>query len=71
MRHNQIVDFFPGIFFPLLPRSNFLRLGREGYREVMANAMENARYLRKMLLATGKVGVYLMREGRKKHLTTG
>ncbi|EWM30087.1 glutamate decarboxylase [Nannochloropsis gaditana] len=36
---------------------NFLRLGREGYREVMANAMENARYLRKMLLATGKIDI--------------
>lgn len=36
---------------------NFLRLGKEGYREVMANAMENAKYLRSALLATGKVDI--------------
>ncbi|GAB5036340.1 glutamate decarboxylase [Nannochloropsis oceanica] len=36
---------------------NFLRLGKEGYREVMTNAMENARYLREALLATGKVEI--------------
>jgi hypothetical protein len=35
-------------------KSNFLRLGREGYREVMMNAMQNAAYLRKALLDTGK-----------------
>jgi glutamate decarboxylase len=34
---------------------NFLRLGREGYREVMMNAMQNAAYLRKALEDTGKV----------------
>lgn len=35
---------------------NFLRLGREGYREVMANSMNNANYLREALVDTGKVG---------------
>jgi glutamate decarboxylase len=34
---------------------NFLRLGREGYREVMTNAMTNADYLRQALVNTGLV----------------
>jgi glutamate/tyrosine decarboxylase-like PLP-dependent enzyme len=35
--------------------SNFLRLGRKGYTEVMANAMDNAAYLRQALEETGRV----------------
>ena len=38
----------------LLQYYSFLRLGRAGYRQVMSNIMENARYLEKMLLATGR-----------------
>ena len=33
---------------------NFLRLGREGYTEIMTNIMENARYLEERLLNLGK-----------------
>lgn len=38
----------------LLQYYSFLRLGRAGYRQVMSNIMANARYLEKMLLATGR-----------------
>ncbi len=38
----------------LLQYYSFLRLGRAGYRQVMNNIMDNARYLEKMLLATGR-----------------
>jgi glutamate decarboxylase len=33
---------------------NFLRLGKAGYRRLMTNIMENARYLEKQLLETGR-----------------
>lgn len=33
---------------------NFLRLGKTGYRRLMTNIMENARYLEKQLLDTGR-----------------
>ncbi len=33
---------------------NFLRLGREGYTEIMTNIMDNARYLEERLLDLGK-----------------
>ena len=38
----------------LLQYYNFLRLGRAGYRQIIGNIMENAGYLEKMLLATGR-----------------
>jgi glutamate decarboxylase len=33
---------------------NFLRLGREGYRRIMANIMRNARYLEERVLESGR-----------------
>lgn len=39
--------------------SNFLRLGREGYREIMMNAMQNAKFLREALEDTGKVSAWV------------
>ena len=33
---------------------NFLRLGREGYRRIMANIMRNARHLAERILASGR-----------------
>lgn len=38
----------------LLQYYNFLRLGRAGYERIMQNIMQNARYLEKKLLATGR-----------------
>jgi len=38
----------------LLQYYNFLRLGRAGYRQIIGNIIENARYLEKMLLDTGR-----------------
>lgn len=63
-RYNPSTGRFPYYAFlsnphPLIPHfdSNFLRLGREGYREIMANSMRNAQYLREALEETGKVNL--------------
>ena len=45
----------------LLQYYSFLRLGRAGYQQVMRNIMENARYLEKMLLATGRFEIAIER----------
>jgi glutamate decarboxylase len=50
---NYSLNFSRASSMVLLQYYNFLRLGKEGYRRVMANIMENAGYLEEALLAMG------------------
>lgn len=51
---NYSLNFSRGSNTVMLQYYNFLRLGHEGYRRIMANIMDNAHYLEKKLLETGK-----------------
>jgi glutamate decarboxylase len=51
---NYSLNFSRGSATIILQYYNFLRLGRSGYRRIMKNILENAHYLGKCLLDTGK-----------------
>ena len=48
------LNFSKGSGMVLAQYYNFLRLGRSGYRAIMTNILDNARYLAERLQATGK-----------------
>jgi glutamate decarboxylase len=50
---NYSLNFSRASSMVILQYYNFLRLGMEGYRRIMANIMENARFLEEKLLTTG------------------
>lgn len=50
---NYSLNFSRASSMVLLQYYNFLRLGREGYRRIMQNIMDNAQYLEGKLLETG------------------
>ncbi len=50
---NYSLNFSRASSMVLLQYYNFLRLGKEGYRKIMTNIMENAQYLEKKLLELG------------------
>ncbi|MGE9295426.1 MAG: glutamate decarboxylase [Puniceicoccales bacterium] len=50
---NYSLNFSRASSMVLLQYYNFLRLGQEGYRQIMSNIMDNAHYLEKKLLETG------------------
>ena len=48
------LNFSRGSASVLAQYYNFLRLGKEGYRQIMTNCLENAQYLAKQLEESGK-----------------
>ncbi len=51
---NYSLNFSKASSQTLLQYYNFLRLGKSGYRRIMQNIMENAKYLEGLLLETGR-----------------
>lgn len=51
---NYSINFSKGSYSIIAQYYNFLRLGREGYTNIMNNIMKNAKYLAESIVATGK-----------------
>ncbi len=51
---NYSLNFSKGSYSVIAQYYNFLRLGREGYTNIMRNLMKNTKYLADCLVATGK-----------------
>jgi glutamate decarboxylase len=51
---NYSLNFSRPSAFVIMQYYNFLRLGRQGYKEIMDTVLANAKYLEKKLLDTGK-----------------